>query len=481
MDQLKEFLGLVKRQHFWFIAPLVLILAGVAWFIGSGKVAEETNKHVSDISSSFSKVDSVRTVNEDGFGHPNENWHSEMESLINARRDNVKQAWTKKWDRQKSLLVWPNELPQDFRNRVEPLRPIESKFDPKRDPLSDPPRTAYARYIKQTLPKLAESIGSKWAPSMNAGGREGGGFGTGGFEGRSIEGSGRRGGRGERSGFADEDEGVIVRWNSGNQGQIAAAFDWGTGVPTTLEVLYAQEDLWVLQALMDIIADTNQGAITNSTASVKEIVAISLGKDVPPLEQLGFKVVRPTAPPTGGEGDEGEQTTTLAEPPMTTELVPDREPSMDGGELGPPKKPHPAVKRYVDADFKPIEDLAVLQSSLDIAKRMPVRMRVRMDQRYINRLLVACANSPLTFEVRQFRFNPQGASMTGSGSGEFGGFGERGEGRSFAAQTAVRTITDVDTFERTIEIYGIIYLFNPVNDQLLSGGEATSTGGEDAI
>ncbi len=124
--------------------------------------------------------------------------------------------------------------------------------------------------------------------------------------------------------------------------------------------------------------------------------------------------------------------------------------------------------RYVNENYEPIADLVTLNSSVTVAKRIPVRMRLLIDQRYISRLLVECANSPLTFEVRQFRLNPRDDTL--------------GEGRSFSRGaemrgletgggiTGVKVLPDYQTFDRIVELFGIVYIFNPVDDAILTGG-----------
>ena len=49
-------------------------------------------------------------------------------------------------------------------------------------------------------------------------------------------------------------------WNNSNQADIARRYDWTRGIPTTQQILYAQEDFWVIDALLDIMVVT-AGAI----------------------------------------------------------------------------------------------------------------------------------------------------------------------------------------------------------------------------
>ena len=123
------------------------------------------------------------------------------------------------------------------------------------------------------------------------------------------------------------------------------------------------------------------------------------------------------------------------------------------------------ANRYVDNNYQPIADLAGLEASAAVAKRIPVRMRLLVDQRSLNRLLIACANSKLTLEVRQLRFNPQGESLGArkafGGSGEDRGRATGGFGRQNAE---TKQLPNYTSFDRMVELYGIVYIFNPVDE-----------------
>src|SRR6185295_16827541 len=112
----------------------------------------------------------------------------------------------------------------------------------------------------------------------------------------------------------------------------------------------------------------------------------------------------------------------------------------------------PAMNRYVDDKYAPLppERLrGALKSTtpedalLAVAKRMPVRIRVVMDQRKLNVLLAECGNSKLPVEIHQVRINRPAAAPAaaggmgggyaggGDGGGMPGGFGGGGMGGGF--------------------------------------------------
>ena len=94
----------------------------------------------------------------------------------------------------------------------------------------------------------------------------------------------------------------------------------------------------------------------------------------------------------------------------------------------------PAINRYVDDKYQPLAPdrlRGALKSTtpedalLAVAKRMPVRLRLIVDQRKLNVLLAKCGNSKLPLEVRQVRIN-RPAAPAGFGGGGMGGMGGEG-------------------------------------------------------
>lgn len=75
------------------------------------------------------------------------------------------------------------------------------------------------------------------------------------------------------------------------------------------------------------------------------------------------------------------------------------------------EKLDPAHLRYIDKEFKPITSTAYRQSVssnqlgtdswMSVVKRVPVRLRLRVDERRIAEILEKCANAKIPLEVRQ--------------------------------------------------------------------------------
>jgi hypothetical protein len=56
-------------------------------------------------------------------------------------------------------------------------------------------------------------------------------------------------------------------------------------------------------------------------------------------------------------------------------------------------------------------------------KRLPIRMSLHMDQRYLPTLITECANQPLQVEVQEVRINPTDFGTGSEGGGGYGGGG----------------------------------------------------------
>jgi hypothetical protein len=115
---------------------------------------------------------------------------------------------------------------------------------------------------------------------------------------------------------------------------------------------------------------------------------------------------------------------------------------------------------------------------------MPFRLLVRMDSRYVDRLLVAFRNSVLPFEVQQVRINPEHtAASSSSSSGRFSrpgaggpgmggpGMGPEGPGMGsrpgrFPGPAATGTPAQHERLV-TVEVRGVAYLLKPPDPQKL--------------
>ncbi|MFW6168956.1 MAG: hypothetical protein ACODAD_00600, partial [Planctomycetota bacterium] len=558
MEQLKHILAVVKKHHFWMLCGLILCVYVGMWFMAVAQMSDETEARVSEINSAYADGQDIQSTT----NHPNELSVKMMERLNRMEAEQVRRAWERRYREQEDVLVWPAELKPDFIAAVEKLIPIETKveYPTEQEPLKLDFRNRYRDYIREEMPLLAEIIGAEWRASGRASGDggsygEGGmgtgmGMGMGGYGGSSEyesdyedqygdqygeSGGGYRGGSGQ-AGRGEESDPVIVEWSPENQAQLQAnSFNWGGRRPTTLQVLYAQEDLWVLRALLMIIKGTNGDADAQYNATVKKLMSISLGRTAPGIKSVG-RVKAGQSGQRGGQGgsmygddemgmDYGSSDYSTDSDMMEQDSTESGEGQGYGSGTGTQRSFDPADNRYVDDQMEPLtgdqlrsamESLSASNAFLVVAKRMPVRLRVSMDIRKLPLLLCECANSDLPVEVRQVRINAPPGAAAGRGGGAYGmggqGYGQGGSGQGGSGQGGSgygmgggdmyggegygsdygsesqggypgrgggMTGQSVESpYDADVELYGLIYIYNPVDPEKL--GMAEDVADEDA-
>ncbi|WP_254512664.1 hypothetical protein [Anatilimnocola floriformis] len=497
MDQLKEQLVKIKPYAFWIACVVILLGTVGVWYMATSTLTEQRTAAKAKIDGAFNGLNGI---NPKLAKHPNPGTNIKMVELSMAYGEEIARGWDLQYRRQEGVLVWPASFDQDFQDAVKDLRPIEKvpvKTAELRLMIPESFRRRYRDFIEDELPRLATTIGGRWQATRDASGAPGGGeFAPTaptrmGPDGRPIE----------------EHDRSMVLWSPENQKSLLTehfGFTARANDPTTLDVLYAQEDLWVLQNLMEIIKRTNDGYEGRHDAAVKQIEFVRIGRSALGLAgkvmSLGNDPNAPggARPPGFSEGG-GMQTAPpgTAAAPGAPPTNPSTDPSFNAAD--------PCNWRYVDKNNVPLAGFQLRQAIevtapgapvmgptnpdaalLAVAKRMPVRLRLEIDQRRLAKLLTEFGNAPLPVEVRQLRFNREPApignpsqffAMNGLGGGGGGGEGfsaappgggfggQRGEGipgMGTGAGSLTRDAT-VDTNLIKLELYGIVYIYNPVN------------------
>ena len=273
MDKMKLLTKWLRKYHFWVLLVVVVILGTAGWCLAAGKLTRKFKDNEGAINNAFSKASTIRGTQR----HPNDEYLENTGKLIQATRTSVWEAWLKKYKKQGDLFVWPEELGSDFLNVVKDLRPFETKVPyPLEDELLRIDlRESYPEYIRSELPQLAARIGAEWKAREATGDVRPGG---------PAMPRSERGDEGEREGNAGTAETSFneMRWNAVNQQEIYNNhFDWSNQpdrAPTTLQVLYAQEDLWVFRSLMEILRKTNGGTKSARGLAIPYVDFIRIGK-----------------------------------------------------------------------------------------------------------------------------------------------------------------------------------------------------------
>ncbi len=399
MDQVKVILKQLQKYHFWLLSVLCMIVGLVGWFLGARTLSADYGANKASIDSKFTSMKSLQT----GDKPPNSKWKDGISKLTEVERKKVRKAWDLVYDEQKALLRWPDQLGEDFLkfvdgNPPDAVIPLEL-------------RELYVNEIPAEFPKLLEIVDAARQVSATA-------TGPGGAARPPVK-------------QADTNHEYTVSWAGDSQESLQKLLQWPS-IPASEEVRRAQEDLWIYKSLLTIIANRNKG---HHVPPIRQITTLEIGRPAAKAFEAGMAsnhidhlqaVEAASAGSSGGGGGGAAK-------------------AEDG-----PQSPDEA--RYVDAEGK-----ALTAAPEGQFKRMPVHMRVLMDQREITKLLVECANSPLPVEVRQLRVNPSGGKNNPGGG---------------ADRPASRSGTEAETFDVPVELHGIIYIFKKPDAATLGGEPA---------
>jgi hypothetical protein len=535
MSKARDIIENVKRFQFWILCGLISVVSIVCWWLATSSLATTYTANKSKIEAEAGKIDTVRGINP----HPNPKWNESYDAQVVKDKKTVESAWRKLYNEQKQkVYVWPPELGQDFVDHVTNLRPGgEIRLDL---------RDRYQFDVLKQFQALAKLVDAEWENPKEQSSTTSRGYGVG----------------------VELAPGAVQRrviWNG--QMQLQAPFVW-TERPTTLQILYAQEEIWVIKAICQAIVMGNAGSTGPHDAAVTTIEELSIGFDAAeefprgekepgritpvkggaaggPSSQVGYGASMDAAA-TGGYGlpstsGEGEASTGGALPrperPDRQGVATSREggfsssmgygtPSREGGAGGtttgllvpdPAAAPEASAStnpddylndwRYVDVNSKPITKEEFGTPQFHEYRLMPWRLRVTVDQRRWDELLVMFRNTDLPLEIRQVRVNP---ILDGSGSSGIGyGGGRGGDTRRmpFPSSGAARlppmmkgsrvgygsgresSMTTMGTEEPTdtliLELRGVAYLINPpdltkIGAATAGAADATATTGADA-
>lgn len=493
MDKVKEIVAQLKKHYFWVLIGVVLVATVVVWFLATGDLRSRFSARQEAIKKRFDELQSIVGNSQ----HPNDKTIAYIRNLVGSSdlpetlKGKVFTAWELLYREQKEKNQLPSTLGEGFKSEFESLGPT------KRD-LPAEFLELYQSFIDRHLPTLREMV--RWRHPKDetvAGGTGPGGKAT---TAKPTSPFGRP--MGEAGGNVETLEMVgVVDWDSASWERILAHFNWSVR-PTTRQVVLAQEDLWVYEALLRVIARTNEGATDQHQAAVKRIANLNIGRDAAtaflavatggsdestgtssPLAMPGGDVAGPVATPSG----------TLATPTGTTEGATDQT-TLEAALLN---------YRYVDDKGMPLGSNA--EPPYAEFKMMPIQMELVVDQRRISRLLVECANSSMPIQILSVRTRPgegkplnlaaasdDAAGTTGASGGEggiaspghgggfggFGGFGGIGTGLHQGGEGGGSTGATTDPTDPTvywdipIELKGIIYIYNPPDKSKLGTGSA---------
>ncbi len=562
MDQVKQVMAQLVKHQFWIITGLATIMGVVGYYMTSSTLNKLYTEQSNTLNARFQDVSSVASALST---HPNDHSKAKMGVIIDKMAGDVQQAWELQYKRQEKFFVWPESALPNKRllDKLKKYFPPETTLTFPEEPksITASEKKIYADYFAEQMPRIVKIIGVNWVGvpakttaaaggmmgmsgggGMMKGGSSDGGSssdmgygesGSGGYGGYGGGGGGYPGMNGMNSMLGPNGQPLpkdLVIWPKSSQDELINSLRlWRGDQPTVYEIVYTQENMWILEGIMNIIAKTNEGAIENFQTTIKQIEFIRIGK--PAVGRAGF--IDPAVGGVGGgygsmsgamsEGDGGEGAVGLDTEDGGSGGGYSVEGSdgggSEGGEGAAAVVADPANGRYVDATFAPItgEDLRTKMKSegpddayFAVAKRVPVRLRFRMDQRKLPLFLANCGDADLMLEIRQVRIGNTkpaptsgsmrsgpmgmggmmgggmgGSSSEGYGDGGMGsaseGYGDsmgmmgmgKGSGGMMGGGGLMGRPDVKPVWEMPIEVYGVVYLYNPVDIKKLGLDKVT--------
>jgi hypothetical protein len=544
MEKMKPFLNFLKKNWFWLSSGVMAILLVVAWFLASGALQQAQEQDTQALTGKITELENVLKTSAEGLdpsvkAHPNDLSKEGMDQRLAAGRQAVVDAWKLRFEAQQPIMVWPEEVLKspEFVKFFARFSPPEAYEKIPQESVATYLQM-YTREIPKRMPEICKIIGTKWDAEAAEKALE-----------ALTRGKDEQGGRGAAGGGAPTPsstadlgkQGSVVLWNADNQKlwlEKLTKFEGYDGntqkFATAYQAFALQQDLWLLEAMFKVIKQVNGDADANDLAAIREIDHIAFGREaranLAALSEVDARLadasVTDSALAAGGSAgaagglpseDEVRKNDPFSAPPAAggeggAATAFEKEPPAGFEALGP------FHGRYVNANNEPISvkdvhDALKLSSSgmpeqnleLLVAKRVPVRIALKMQENRIPAFIAACANSPFGFEINQVRINRHKAGegielnggakvksggggggkdgsdrpTVGVGGGQGGGSGLDGgnDGESSSASSTGsnapmiaerRTNLIVD-----VEFSGIVKIYNPVNEaRLKPAGEA---------
>ena len=507
-------LATVKKYVFWAFIPVALILPLITTSMAVATITAAFEKRKGDLNNKKASVEKIKSASD----HPNQKTIDEINERTKELRGRVRKAWGTLERDQRERNLWPSEVGHDFLQEIQSLKWGEE--------ISLEGREKYMTFAQKYLPALEifverrrvqyrerEEEDAKWGPwqemedTKNVSAMMTAQVGSGGME--SGMGGSMEGGMGGVSFGSMDSMGSLepvlpkheklefryhgkVDWAMPETRLVVSS--WGS-LPKYTEIWYAQEELWVYKALLTVIRQSNLDATGPHNATIKKIENLLIGQAASSaLEAQSKNRIK-----FGGAGGGADTMLSGASDSLSGDG------SMGGGQMvARTEEDAEKIKkerRYVDEKGTPLK--ADEKSKFDQFKRMPICLRLIVDQRKIPEILVNCANCSMPIDVLWVRINPGAAKpfelsaldstatsvssaagsemSSGDGSGyggsmDGGGMGGTGGGGMGSDDIQVRLDGvggPYGTNAIPIEIYGCINIFNPVEQstELATGPE----------
>ncbi len=477
MDQVRAILKVMWRQRFWILSVVAVIVAFVCWSMAASDLAAKFDTREKAIQGAFQQMQTLASAPT----HHNSEVIAADKEVVDKQKTHVYELWKELYERQRNaVLSWPKELGEEFVNYID-----KRKFG---DTINIKMRTIYQNYIENRFDGLLDIVKAKKIEGAAGGSYGGGGYG-GEFGGRGgYGGEGAYGGEfGGAAAFqpmsepgAADDGDYLVQWL--DQGALRDKLFFQQK-PSSMEIWVTQEDLWVYETLLNVIAKTNEArkATRHDNTAVRVIMALEVGPSASVASTQPGRIYMP-ADTSGGAGGEGGYGGYGGE--FGGEFSRGGY-GGEGGEFGGGYGGEFGgayggegmegggddallAMRYLGEDGTPLPAGDITSFGTEY-RQLPIRMLLMMDQRWLPRLLVECANSPLPIEVDQVRINPDKSEAGFGQAGMMGGVG----GPLMESASS--------PYLAQVEVKGVVYIYMQPNEELLGTPSAELAESDDAI
>ena len=417
MDVIKKQWSNVVRYQFWILSGLVLIATATVFYLTSSGLSAQVAARTAKLDSTFTQVS---TISSSLPTHANSFSHAVLDKSALELEKDIKKAWERQYNYQIPLMVWPRDAFSDASTHTifSTLRPVEKYIDfplPPRLPapydkitLND--RQVYKQYIGPEFASVSRKMGTEWKAQLTVGANA---------DVNNLE----------------KMPTDVVRWSRESQqtllGQIVPWYNKGQA-PSILDIYYTQEDMWLLSGIMEIIKKANGDARENFQTVVREVEFIRMGQfasrnsgTLTPFASAGGGFGMGSSGMMGGGEEGGMGGMGMGSGGMGSGGMGSG--GMDGGMGGgegsgmgmgmgegsgaggdPANAVDPADNRYIsfatESDFQPRKGAELRESirtvsaatAVDaVAKRVAIRMRLKIDPTGLSRLITACGNADL--------------------------------------------------------------------------------------
>lgn len=412
MDKLKP----VLKQIFWILFGIALLIPIIGWFLGTGTMAEAIETRIATLNGLNPTP---------GATVPNDSWIEQVSKIKVEREERLETASDFLWEQQQQYMTWPRRMQPEIEERM-----FEEAIEVRG-------LETYRRGFNAQVDQLRAIVDPYE------------------FDEKTYRYKGK-----------------VVLDYSALPNLPDATTQWPSGPPTSKEVWYLQEDLWLLRGLLESIRDTNLRAGSDANilkVPIKEVTSIVLQGGNPEALEAGAAGGAggygadggygdtgggmPMGPPMGmstmgtdggyGEGMGGAGASAALDFPLEEEVGPATPVAAAGGEFGADAGGYgadaggyagahaggggmPGGPMGMGATANPITDLKRYVDDGDLPyKTRAFKMTLIMDHRQLPEFLVELTNSP--FPVRVLRVHwaqLNEEQFYAAASGISGGYGE---------------------------------------------------------